>query len=129
MLNRVSGGIATMAACGMVAICYARPHDRAEFRSGVEMVALAVTVQDGHGDFRQGLSAEHFRVFENGLERPIALFAAGEVPIDLGLLMDTSASMASKIGSAQHAADILIRSLADRDRAALWCFGGRIREV
>ena len=40
---------------------------QATFTSGFEMVPLTVTVADGSGNYRTGLSAADFAVFEEGI--------------------------------------------------------------
>jgi VWFA-related protein len=102
------------------------PESGTTFRSGVDLVALAVTVQSHDGSFVRDLNATDFRVYENGVEQPISTFGAGDVPVDLVLMIDTSASMAGKLPAAQHAAGVLVNSLGPRDRAAVLSFGRRI---
>jgi Ca-activated chloride channel homolog len=86
------------------------------FRSGVDLVALNVVVTDGKSNFVNGLTADDFAVYEDGVQQDVSYFAAGEVPLDLAILLDTSASMTSKIATAQQAAIGFASTLRARDR-------------
>lgn len=63
------------------------------FRSRVDVIAVTATVRDAEGALVAGLGREDFEVFEDGVRQPITQFAAGRVPIGLGLLLDVSDSM------------------------------------
>jgi VWFA-related protein len=97
------------------------------FRAGVETVALTATVQRANGAFVPDLTAVDFRVFEDGVEQAISFFEAGTTPIDLVLLMDTSASMKSTLAAAERAATTIVASLTEKDRASIVSFGDRMR--
>ena len=86
------------------------------FRSGVDLVALSVVVSDGKQNFISGLAAENFAVFEDGIQQEVSFFAAGEVPLDLAILLDTSASMTDKMATAQQAAIGFASTLRPVDR-------------
>jgi Ca-activated chloride channel family protein len=60
----------------------------------VEVVELPVTVLDHDGKLITGLPRDAFRVFEDGKEVPIESFGTSEeLPLALGILVDTSGSM------------------------------------
>ncbi len=60
----------------------------------VAVVELPVTVVDGEGKLVTGLSRDAFKVFEDGIEVPLDAFArTSELPLALGILVDTSGSM------------------------------------
>jgi Ca-activated chloride channel family protein len=103
--------------------------DATTFHSGIDIVALSVTVKNRDGSFVRKLDAEQFHVFENGVEQTISVFGAGEIPVDLVLMLDTSGSMSAKLSAAEHAALVLVNSLSERDRAGIFSFGGRINEL
>lgn len=65
---------------------------RPAFRSAVEFVALNVTVLDEHRRFVGGLGPDDFAVSENGVKQELAFFGLADVPVDLALLLDLSAS-------------------------------------
>lgn len=89
------------------------------FRSGVELVALNVSVVDAKHRFISGLGARDFLVYENGRRRDVAVYAPTTVPLDVGLLLDASASMTSKMRVVTEAANGFISSLRSDDRATL----------
>src|SRR6478672_7415879 len=80
-------------------------------KSGVEVVALTVTVQNHDGSFPGDLGVDDFAVFENGVRQTISFFDHGTVPVDLALLVDSSASMNQVLPTVKHAASTLIGSL------------------
>lgn len=67
-----------------------------KFTSDVELVLLDVSVKDSRGGFVSGMKRDHFRVYENGRERAITVFASEELPVTIGLVVDNSGSMRSK---------------------------------
>jgi len=89
------------------------------FRGGIDLVALSVVVTDTQERFVNGLTAADFAVFEDGVQQEVSFFAASAVPLDLALLLDTSASMVDKMETMQHAALGFLRTLRSGDRAAI----------
>jgi Ca-activated chloride channel family protein len=101
-------------------------HQRdALYRTGVEVVALTATVEQPDGSYVTDLRREHFTLLEDGVAQEIAFFGAGEVPVDLVLMLDTSASMRPRLSVAQRTAVNFVRSLGAGDRAAFMTFGAR----
>jgi Ca-activated chloride channel family protein len=94
----------------------ARNDVAATFRTGVDLVALSVVVTDGKEAFVNGLTADNFAVFEDGIRQEVSFFAAGDVPLDLAILLDTSASMTDKMATAQAAAIGFASTLRPADR-------------
>ncbi len=89
------------------------------FRTGVDLVALNVVVTDSQQKFVTGLSADNFAVFEDGVQQDLTFFAAKDVPLDLALLLDTSASMTDKIQTIQEAAIGFAGTLRAGDRVSV----------
>jgi Ca-activated chloride channel homolog len=98
------------------------------FRSGASLVALNVTVSDGKR-LVSGLKQEDFSVYEDGVLQRVQFFEAREVPIDLILLIDTSASMSDKMEVVRDAAVGFLATLRERDRGAVVTFGDRVNIV
>jgi len=96
------------------------------FRSGTDLVVLQVSVADTRQKFVTGLGVEDFAVFEEGVSQRVALFASGTVPLDVLLLLDTSSSMAGRLGLAQEAAVTLVGALRPDDRAGIILFHDRV---
>lgn len=91
----------------------------AQFKSGVQVVSLAVTVSNRSGDHVPDLSASDFVIYEDGKPQELSFFTAVDSPVDLGLLLDSSSSMLQDFHFAQDAASSLMRRLKPGDRAAV----------
>ena len=89
------------------------------FKSGIDIVPLTVTVTDRAGKFVPGLTGSDFTVYEDGVPQPLSFFASGDVPVDVGIVLDTSASMATDLSLVRTAATGLVRALGADDRAAV----------
>ncbi len=100
---------------------------RPTFSSGVELVALTVTVTDAQRRLIGNLTAQDFQVFEDGIQQPVTFFGLANVPLDLALLVDGSASMLDTLPMARRAAAGLLHSLRAVDRASLVEFRNTVR--
>ncbi len=89
------------------------------FRSSVDIVALNVVVTDGDQKYVAGLNPSDFAVFEDGIQQDVSFFGASDVPIDLAILLDTSASMTGKMHLVQQAAIGFLATLRPVDRATI----------
>ena len=96
------------------------------FRAGVDIVSLNVTVTDGLQKYVTDLGQDDFQVFEDGVKQDVTLFNRTNLPIALALLMDTSASMESRLGTAQEAAIGFARRLRPQDLAEVVDFDSRV---
>ncbi|HXH08000.1 MAG TPA: VWA domain-containing protein [Vicinamibacterales bacterium] len=104
-----------------------KPEPPPVYRSSIELVALNVAVLDRDRRYVRGLSAADFAVFEDGVRQDLAFFATGEVPLDLILLIDTSASMSDKMPIVHEAALGFMRTLRAGDRGAVVGFSDTAR--
>jgi Ca-activated chloride channel family protein len=89
------------------------------FRSSVDLVALNVVVTDGDKKYVAGLNPSDFAVYEDGIQQDVSFFGASDVPIDLAILLDTSASMTGKMHLVQQAAIGFLATLRPVDRATI----------
>jgi Ca-activated chloride channel family protein len=96
------------------------------FRAGVELVSLNVTVSDGIGKYITDLAQEDFNVFEDGVKQEVTFFNKTNLPIALALLLDTSASMDTKLPTAQEAAVGFAKRLRTQDLAEIIDFDSRV---
>ena len=88
--------------------------DGFRFKSGVELINVNVTVTDRSGRFVSGLRQEDFEVYEDGKPIEVTHFSAERVPVSLGVVLDTSGSMAGeKWNSALDAIERFLTSLPD----------------
>lgn len=95
----------------------------------VNLVQLYVVVTDRDGEPVRGLPREAFAVREEGTAREIASFGdAADLPLTLGLAIDSSASMFVKLPDVKVAAIGFLRELVGRrDRGFVVGFGGEPR--
>jgi Ca-activated chloride channel family protein len=96
------------------------------FRAGVDVVSLNVTVTDGTTHFVMDLNKDEFNVFEDGVKQDVTFFSRTNLPIALALLLDTSASMESKLPTAQEAAIGFAKRLRAQDLAEVIDFDSRV---
>jgi Ca-activated chloride channel homolog len=96
------------------------------FRAGIELVSLNVTVTDGAQKYVTDLTADDFSVFEDGVKQDVTFFNRTNLPIALALLLDTSASMETKLTTAQEAAVGFARRLRPQDLAEVIDFDSRV---
>jgi len=96
------------------------------FRAGVDLVSLNVTVSDGSARYITDLSQEEFNVFEDGVKQEVTFFNKTNLPIALCLLLDTSASMDTKLPTAQEAAIGFAKRLRQQDLAEVIDFDSRV---
>ena len=101
------------------------PVQQPSFRAGVELVSLNVTVADGPR-YVTDLDQQDFNVFEDGVKQEITFFNRTNLPIALALLLDTSASMDTKLPTAQEAAIGFARRLRPQDLAEVIDFDSRV---
>jgi Ca-activated chloride channel family protein len=86
-----------------------REGPRSNLRADVNVVQIPVTVTDPSGAPVTGLSRDQFRIFEDGIEQPLAHLSSQDAPLSLGIIFDASASMDGKLNSAREA----VAKLAD----------------
>jgi Ca-activated chloride channel family protein len=96
-------------------------------RSGVELVSLSVTATDGQGKYTTDLNEDEFEVFEDGAKQKLTFFSKIQQPISLALLLDTSASMDERMGTAQEAAVGFAKQLHKEDQAQVIDFDSQVR--
>lgn len=99
---------------------------RPTFQSGVDLVSLTVTVTDTSNQFVRNLGQNDFTVLEDGIAQPVSFFGVSDVPLDLALLLDASASMRPHMAMVREAAAGLLHTLKAGDRAALVEFRDQI---
>jgi len=104
-----------------------QPDPGFRFKSGVELINVTAMVSDTSGRFVPGLLKEDFLVYEDGVPQPVTHFSAERVPVSLGIVLDTSGSMAGeKIRAAMTALNRFLDDLLDeRDEIFLYRFSDR----
>jgi VWFA-related protein len=100
----VCGVAATVLGSSLLAQERRPADDGFTFKSSVELVSVNATVTDSNGHFVSGLRAEDFTIFEDGERQTITQFESERVPVSLGIVLDTSGSMAGEKMDAARAA-------------------------
>ena len=103
---------------------YAR-QSGADLRVETTLVVIPVTVTDGSNRFVLGLEKRNFALSEDGVRQEISQFATEDAPLSLGLLVDTSGSMGSKIQVSRQAVAEALKALTPNDEAFLVEFSDR----
>jgi len=87
------------------------------FRKNVNVVNVFFTVKDHHGALLPNLTKDEFEVLEDGKPQPIKYFSAEtNLPLTLGLLIDSSGSMQRMLETEKVvAADFLRSVVTDKD--------------
>jgi Ca-activated chloride channel family protein len=117
----------TALAASLVAVsAQTQPPQAPSFRSGVELVSLNVTVADAQLRYATDLEQAEFQVFEDGVRQEVTYFNRSNLPIGLALLVDTSASMETRLQIAQEAAAGFAGRLRPQDLAEIIDFDSRV---
>ena len=97
------------------------PDPRARIRTTVSLVIVPVTVKDSRGELVTDLQQNDFRIFEDGIEQPIALFSADAFPLSAAILIDDDLkrSTAEKV---QKTLETLAGGFSASDEVSLWRF-------
>jgi VWFA-related protein len=100
-----------------------------QLRVDASLVLIPVQVTTDTGAPLLALPKNRFHVFEEGVEQPIAYFAAGDAPVSVGIVFDSSASMREKMRQATAAAAQFFRAANREDEFFLVEFNDRPKLV
>lgn len=92
------------------------------FRTQVDLVALHVAVFDSLQHLVTGLPREAFEVLDDGKPQRITEFSNRDIPVSMGILVDSSASMTDKRPSVNAAALALVRASNPADEVFILNF-------
>ncbi|MBV9770505.1 MAG: VWA domain-containing protein [Bryobacterales bacterium] len=98
---------------------------RADIRVDSALVLVPAQVTNVVGTPVTNLRKEDFKVFEDGVEQPIAHFSMEDAPLSIGLLFDISGSMRNKIKKATEAAAEFFKTSNPQDEFFLIEFSDR----
>jgi Ca-activated chloride channel family protein len=109
------------------AICVAQQ----PIRVRSNLVNVAFTARDAKGALVDDLTEDKIELFEDAVQQKIAYFRRSvDVPLTLGLIVDTSGSQESEAKRHQHDIQVFLDSvLGPKDRVFLVCFANRIQLV
>jgi Ca-activated chloride channel homolog len=102
------------------------PEQPFKLSTTAEFVLLDVSVKDAAGAPVSKLGKDDFRVYEDGKLQQITHFASDDVPVTVGLVIDTSGSMRPKYPSVVTAALAFIRASNRQDEMFVVNFGDRV---
>lgn len=99
----------------------ARPQNASGTKLSVEttLVVVPVSVTDHLNRFVLGLEKQNFKLYEDGVEQKIAQFSGEDVPLSIGILVDVSASMGSRISTSRAAVRAFLKTMNAQDEAFL----------
>jgi Ca-activated chloride channel family protein len=95
--------------------------------SNVDLVLLDVSVKDTSGGFVSGLAKDQFKIFDNGKPVDIRYFESGDIPVSLGLVVDSSGSMRAKRSDVVTAALAFVTASNPNDQLFVVGFNDRPR--
>ena len=96
-------------------------------RADVDVVLVPVTVTDAMNRPVLGLQKQDFTVYEDNALQQVQYFSAEEAPISVGLLLDTSKSMANKFVTERAAAEEFFKNANPQDDYFVITFADRPR--
>jgi Ca-activated chloride channel family protein len=108
-----------------LAVLAAQAPPQPSFRTGIDVVSLNVTVSEGQ-HFVTTLEQSDFSVYEDGVQQNVTFFNKTNLPIALAILLDTSASMDTKLPTAQEAAIGFAKRMRQQDLAEVIDFDNRV---
>jgi VWFA-related protein len=99
----------------------------AQLTVDVALVNVVATVTDDRGRYVANLRADDFTVEEDGSVLPVSHVSySDDLPISLGIVLDTSGSMERKIGTATSAVESFIRTIHRDDDIFLMTFSNSV---
>lgn len=110
----------------LVALLIAVPIIAAQLKVDVALVNVVATVTDETGQYVSDLTQDDLIVEEDGKVQTISHFTqANDLPVSMGVVLDTSGSMERKIGTATSAVERFIRTIHPDDDIFLMTFASR----
>lgn len=95
----------------------ARENGKYTLRQDAYEVRLNATVLDSSGRAVQDLTKDDFHVFEDGVPQTISSFRHEDLPVSLGILIDSSGSMYDKRAAVEQASLDLVKLSNPQDEA------------
>jgi Ca-activated chloride channel homolog len=98
-------------------------------KKNVDLVLVPVTVTDSMERLVTGLGEDNFQVFDNKQPQQIKHFSSEDAPVSLGLIVDTSGSMANKMERVREAIHQLCTASNPQDEFFVIMFSDEPRLV
>jgi len=110
----------------LIAALLVAPIIAAQLKVDVALINVVATVTDDTGHYVSDLTQDDFIVEEDGKQQTIAHFSqSNDLPVSMGVVLDTSGSMERKIGTATTAVERFIRTIHREDDIFLMTFSNR----
>ena len=93
------------------------------------LVLVPASVVDSAGRPVTGLSREHFRVFEDKVERPVVQVSSEPSPVSVVVVFDLSGSMSADLHRSRAALQRLVSDWDPGDETALIRIGGGVKVI
>jgi Ca-activated chloride channel family protein len=123
--------ISALISLAMLSAGSAAPQQPGTFRAAVDLVHFNVAVVDKQGKPVTGLTKDDFQVVERGKPQAVRFFSTGDFdaapPLHVGLLLDTSGSMAADLKDARSAAIKFVNTLDHAKDVTLVDFDTEVR--
>jgi Ca-activated chloride channel family protein len=95
----------------------------------VDVVQVAATVMDGHGQLVKGLGAGDFEIFEDERRQEVSHFIGAEAERELVVAVDMSGSMGPAMATCREAVRQFLATLRPVDHATLLAFNDSVFTV
>ncbi|HEV2494915.1 MAG TPA: VWA domain-containing protein [Terriglobia bacterium] len=105
------------------------PIHTAPIQVDVNLVLLNVTVTDLYERVITGLDRDNFRVFDEKVEQEVVSFSTEDTPVSVGVIFDSSGSMAAKIQKSKEAVAQFFKTSNPQDEFLLINFNERFKLV
>jgi VWFA-related protein len=92
------------------------------FTADTRLVVVQASVVDTSGKLVTNLQQPAFKVLENGIEQPLKIFRREDIPVSLGIIIDTSGSMRNKKNRVAAAALDLVQASNPQDEVFIMNF-------
>ena len=96
-------------------------------KTDVKLVLVPVSVTDPSQRLVTGLRAENFELFEGKKPQEIRHFSSEDVPVSIGIILDSSGSMADKMDRVREAVNQFCRAANPQDEFFMIAFADRPR--
>ena len=130
IVKRFACILSLLAVCGALSFARRSPPDAAPdllsgcsaLRAEANLVNVPVSVFDSGNRVVNHLTARAFHVFEDGVEQHVIALGQDDLPVSIGFIVDTSASMGIKVDAARQAVAEFMRSANPDDEFFLLPF-------
>ena len=110
----------------LIAALLTAPIVAAQLKVDVALVNVVATITDETGHYVSDLTEDDLIIEEDGKPQKISHFSqSNELPVSMGIVLDTSGSMDRKIGTATSAVERFIRTVHKDDDIFLMTFNNR----